>query len=399
LPVSLFCVTSRRYDFGVDDVKDRTARLEVFPSCSRTPTAAELLEQIHIGELTMQLDTDRLLRSPVPCVLDTEFFYSAFQSQLEYGGAPRTLQAAMEGQIRLFMAEETFAELVDKKLAEFAIHLGTTTGVLETFLKQYWLDWLNLVELPDESTDPRVAAVVVRDASDRPAACLSSLLAPCVLLTNDTDFAALLGVVESVRHVVVVRAAVALGGATVQLQTMTVLPALPVIGTANGARWVANRIGLSPWILGGVIVLVCVWAYRRQDDETRAMLRRAASEVGYQYLRSLGVIQDKVTVARTTLNKRLVLPSGNRTCEQVILRKLAVADEALSARKLWEGLDPGRRPGVDTVREFLRSHPSAQGFKGGVWTLGYRLCASRNEPGTADAVDAPSEINAVDDGA
>jgi hypothetical protein len=377
---------------------EATTRLFAPSFGSRSPTAGELLERIDIGELTLQLDTDRLLRSPVPCVLDTEFFYSAFQSQLRYGGAPRTLQAAMESQICLFMAEETFGELVDKKLAEFAIHLGTTAAVLETFLEQSWLGWLNLVELPDESIDPRVTAVVVRDPSDRPAAGLASLLAPCVLLTNDADFEALLGAVESVRHVVVVRAAVALGGATVQLQTMTVLPALPIIGTAKGARWAANRIGVSPWILGGVIVLVCVWAYRRQDDETRAMIRKAASEVGYQYLKSLGDVQDKVMVARTTLNKRLVLPSGPRTREQVILRKLAVAERALSARKLWERLDPELRPGVNTVREILRSHPSAQEFKGGVWTLGYRLCARGDDPGIADTVDAPLETNTVDDG-
>ena len=219
-----------------------------------------------------------------------------------------------------------------------------------------------------------------------------------MLLTNDADFEALLGAIESVRHVVVVRAAVALGGATLQLQTMTLLPTLPIVGTAKGARWAANRIGVSPWILGGLIVLACVWAYRRQDDEIRAMIREAASDVGSQYLKSLGDLQDKLAVARMTLNKRLVLPSGPRTREQVILRKLAVADGATSAEKLWEGLDPQVRPGVNTVRDLLRSHSSAQEFKGGVWTLGYRLCARGNEPGTADTATVRTEINAVDDG-
>jgi hypothetical protein len=128
------------------------------------------------------------------------------------------------------------------------------------------------------------------------------------------------------------------------------------------------------------------------------MIRKAASDVGYQYLKSLGDIQHKVAVARMTLNKRLVLPSGPRTREQVILRKLAVADGAMSAQKLWERLDPELRPGVDTVREFLRSHSSAQEFKGGVWTLGYRLCARGDEPGTTDTATVRTEINAGDDG-
>jgi hypothetical protein len=355
---------------GIDET---IQRLLAPASGSRPPTAAELLERIDIDELMVQLETDRLLRSPLPCVLDTEFFYSAFQSQLKRGGAPRSLQAAMSGEIRLFMAEETFAELVDRKLEDFAALLGTTTVVLENLLEECWLAWLTLVALPAESFDLRVDAVVLRDPSDRAAACLASLLAPCVLLTNDPDFDALVGAIESLRHVVVIRAAVALGGATAQLQTMTVLPTLPVMGAAKATRWVASRIGVSPWILGGLLVLVTAWAYRRQDDDTRAVIRKTAAEAGNTYLKSLGDAHARVTLARTTLNKRLVLPSGPRTPDQIVLRELALIDGAVSAQKLWEQLDTELRPGVKAARALLRSHPSAQGYKGGVWTLGYRL--------------------------
>jgi hypothetical protein len=294
----------------------------------------------------------------------------------------------MEGEVRLFMAEETFEELVEKKLPKFATQLGTTTAVLENFLGRCWLDWLNLVELPTESVDPRVAAVVARDSSDRPAACLASLLAPCVLLTNDQDFEALVGAIQSLRHVVVIRAAAALGGATLQLQTIAMLPTLPVTGAAKGTRWVANRIGVSPWILGGIIVLLVVWGYRRQDGETRAVIRKTAAEVGNQYLKSLGDAQAKVTLARTTLNKRLVLPSGPRTPEQIVLRELALIDGAASAQKLWERLDAESRPGVNAVRALLRSHPSAQNYNGGVWTFGYRLDPPENESANARATIA-----------
>jgi hypothetical protein len=257
----------------MEEANEETIQLLFAPSSgSRPSTSAELLERIDIDDLMLELDTDRLLRSAVPCVVDTEFFYSAFQSQLKHGGAPRSLQPAREGEVRLFMAEETFEELVEKKLPKFATQLGTTTAVLENFLGRCWLDWLNLVELPTESVDARVAAVVARDSSDRPAACLASLLAPCVLLTNDQDFEALVGAIQSLRNVVVIRAAAALGRATLQLQTMAILPTLPVTGAAKGTRWVANRIGVSPWILGGIIVLLVVWAYRRQDGETRAVI-------------------------------------------------------------------------------------------------------------------------------
>ena len=132
---SVLRLTPHRYHLDMDEANEEAIQRLFAPSSGSKPsTSAELLERIDIDDLMLQLDTDRLLRSPVPCVVDTEFFYSAFQSQLKHGGTPRSLQPAMEGEVRLFMAEETFEELVEKKLPKFATQLGTTTAVLENFL-------------------------------------------------------------------------------------------------------------------------------------------------------------------------------------------------------------------------------------------------------------------------
>jgi|GEM_PF-3386862 len=335
--------------------------------------AAELLDRIDIEQLSSELEAKRSLHSPYLFVLDTEFFFSAFQSQLKRGGAPKSLQVAMRGVIRLFIASDTFFELLDKKLPDFADKLGTTVPVLERFLMM-WLDWLTLVDLPSDYSDPRVKQLAERDASDVPAATLACLLAPCVLLTNDFDFESLIEDLESLSHVLIVKAAVQLDNASGELRMVATVPTLPVAATVGGTRWVANRIGASPWVVGGVLMLTVallgIWAYRRMDDDDKTALRQFGTEVGTRYLEEVNDIQTRVSDARQTLTKRTVLPLATRNREQVVLRELAMADEALSAQRLWERLDPEARPGVHKVREILRTHPSPVGYGRGQWTLG-----------------------------
>lgn len=115
----------------------------------------------------------------------------------------------MQGIIRFFIAVDTFFELLDKKLPDFAAKLGTTVAVLEDVLK-HSLEWLTIVDLPTEYADPRVERLAERDASDVPAATLACLLAPCVLLTNDLDFETLIEDLENLSHVIVVQAALQL---------------------------------------------------------------------------------------------------------------------------------------------------------------------------------------------
>jgi len=337
-------------------------------------TAAGLLERIDVEQLTAELESKRLLQAPYPFVLDTEFFFSAFQSQLKHGGAPKSLQIAMQGVIRFFIAADTFFELLDEKLPDFAAKLGTMVEVLEGFLIDFWFDWLTIVDRSTEYSDPRVKRLAERDASDVPAATLACLLAPCVLLTNDLDFESLIEDLESFSHVVVVKAAVQLDDASGELRVVVAVPALPVVAVAGGTRWAANRLGVSPWLVGGGLVLMLtllgIWTYRRMDDDGKTVLRKAGAEVGTRYLEVLGKIQSRVSDARETLTKRTVLPIAPRSWEQIVLRELAMADEPLSAQRLWERLDPDFRPGVSEVREILRSHPSTVGYGRGLWRVG-----------------------------
>jgi hypothetical protein len=194
------------------------------------------------------------------------------------------------------------------------------------------------------------------------------------LLTNDLDFETLIEDLETLSHVIIVKAAWQLDQASGELRVVAAVPTLPVAAAVGGTRWVANRLNVSPWLVGGVltltIVLLGIWAYRRMDDDDKTTLRKASAEVGKRYLEQVVEVQERVANARETLTKRTVLPLLPRGREQIILRELAMADEPLSAQRLWERLDPDARPGVQKVREILRSHPSTVGYDRGLWAVG-----------------------------
>jgi hypothetical protein len=338
------------------------------------PSVAELRERgVDFEILKQEQLAETQIRTPYLCVLDTEFFFSAFQYQLKHNGsAPRSLQITKIGKIRLFVAEKTFVELIDK-LPEFAAKLDTKPELLAEFLIRYWLSWLKLVKLPEESIDSRVSTIATRDSSDRPAAHLASLLSPCLLLTKDSDFEALLGVLKPVDYGEVVQAIVEHDEAMSQAQAIELLSLLPISATIEGIKWISTRLQVSPWMVGGIICFFGIWVYRSQKEEVRGKIRKIATQVGYQFMLTFAEAETKLMNARRKLQERLVLPKQYRTHEEIILRELAVSNDALSAQKLWNRLDAESRPSVKVVRELLRTHPSTQGYKGGIWTFGYRL--------------------------
>jgi hypothetical protein len=312
-----------------------------------------------------------LFRAPYLAVLDTEFFRSAFQSQHKFGGPPLSLRLAREGHLRLFIAEETLAELFDK-LTDFADGLGTTADELERLLLEEWGPSVHVVDLPTESNDFRVALVAARDQTDRPAAILATMLSPCILLTKDKDFEAL-EVARPGDPVFAVRMTIVVNGTTMELQTMVQAPMMPILGVAASVEWTGKKVGVNPWLLGGILVAILGLIYWRMDEEKRATTREALGHVGRTYVERLVVAQENHQAALAALNERIVPALQKRTSTEVIVRHLACSDEDLSAQRLWEQLDSGIRPSVVAVRQLLRTHPAVVKAGRGLWGVGIPL--------------------------
>jgi hypothetical protein len=331
------------------------------------------LERIDLEALQAAAERryEDLFRAPYLAVLDTEFFRSAFQSQLKFGGPPLSLRLTREGHLRLFIAEETLFELFDK-LAEFADGLGATADELERLLVEEWGPSVYVVELPTESNDSRVALVAARDQTDRPAAILATTLSPCILLTKDKDFEAL-EVVRPGDPVFAVRMTIVVNSTTMELQTMVQAPMMPIIGVTASVEWIGKKIGGNPWLLGGILAAILGLIYWRMDEEKRATTREALGYLGRTYVEHLVVAQENHQAAVAALKERIVPALQQRTSAEVILRHLACSEEDLSAQRLWEQLDPGTRPSVAAVRQLLRTHPAVVRAGRGLWGVGIPL--------------------------
>lgn len=53
--------------------------------------------------------------------------------------------------------------------------------------REQYLRAIRFVELDGEAQDPRVRALVARDATDKPTGLLAELLAPCLVFSRDKD--------------------------------------------------------------------------------------------------------------------------------------------------------------------------------------------------------------------
>jgi len=73
----------------------------------RAPEWQDLLERIDIEALVVERRRFEGSTTPRFATLDTSFFFSGFQSGLLHGGRPRSIVAATDGIVRLFLAEET----------------------------------------------------------------------------------------------------------------------------------------------------------------------------------------------------------------------------------------------------------------------------------------------------
>jgi hypothetical protein len=198
------------------------------------------------------------------------------------------------------------------------------------------------------------------------------MLSPCILLTKDKDFEAL-EVARPGDPVFAVRMTIVVNSTTMELQTMVQAPMMPILGVAASVEWTGTKVGINPWLLGGIFVAILGLIYWRMGEDKRATTRETLGCLGRTYVEHLVIAQENHQAAVSALKERIVPALQQRTSAEVIVRHLACADEDLSARRLWEQLDPGTRPSVVAVRQVLRAHPAVVRAGRGLWGVGIPL--------------------------
>lgn len=364
---------ARNYAFDMEDPVvlppsvERTQR-----SLARLQSFTSLIESVDLELVFLESRSARLLSAPMPAVLDTNWVRSAFDWQLSHPNwKPGTVIAADEGVLKLFMPEPTLEEVFDR-LPRFAQQLSTRPQTLESLLVEHWLPSIQVVPMPRDCNDDRVAEIT--DTDDIPAGHLASLLAPCVLLSNDKGFAPLGVAMRRIPAPVVLTAAATVRTSHNLVRLGMAAPAAPLLLVGGVARVANEKLGLPYWIsipVGAFGGYLGVRWYRRQPEEARARLRDTASEMLGRYADELSAQMEREQQARRILSERVVNPVWPRGLDAIVLRRLAYADQPISAQRLIDEMPPDEKLPVTTVRSILRAHDAAVEFGRGRWMLGY----------------------------
>jgi hypothetical protein len=323
-------------------------------------TATRVLSEVELAALLADagdVGWSGLSRRPLPAVLDTDFVRTGLHYQLSNGAPPKSVRAARDGLLRLFMEYDTLVE-TGERLPRFADQLGVSVAELRRVLNRDWLPHIDVVRLPDSlrEVDPRALQVRDRDAADFPAAALAALLSPCLLLTHNYKHFGALGVHTRKQCVDGVMAVAAINVGDMQVRAVVLLPELPARAVGAAFKWTYERIGPVTWVLAAVLVGGGIYWYCRQPPERRQRIKQAAGEIGGRYVQQYGAAVEVAYQGRVLLQACAVPRPGLRGAASAIMRALALAEESLSAEQLAGLLDPPARLPVADLRAWLRQH-------------------------------------------
>jgi hypothetical protein len=320
---------------------------------------AETLSPEELAALLAQADASfsDLGYGAMPAVLDTSCVRSGLHHQLSKGSPPASVTTARDGSIRLFMEYDTLVE-TQRKLPKFARDLGVTTAELTRILNEDWLPYIKVVKIPPSLRQIDSRAVEVRDcdADDYPAAALTALLSPCILLTrNYTDFGAL-GVKTESQGVNGVLRLIDVKIGQMHVRAVVLLPELPVRIAGAGIKWASEKFEPVAWVILGVAVLGGIYWYRKQPPERRERIKEVAFDIGTQLMEQFEKATAEVHLARVQLYACVVPSPERRTPVSAILRELAMSEESLSAQQIADLLDQRLSPPSAEIRAYLRAN-------------------------------------------
>lgn len=315
------------------------------------------------SSVASRLDADqlRLIRTiselkegPIPTVLDTSFVRTGLQYQLVNGRLPVSIDAARSGRTRLFMELDTLNETWER-LPRFAEQLNVPLAALQNFFANDWLPLIFIVSIPEalRQVDSRATLVRDLDFDDYPTAALATLLSPCILLThNYTDFLPL-DVRAWSQGVDAVVAALTLKLGEAEVQAVLMVPAAPVIAVGATTKWAADKVGPAAWFVLAVLFAGGVVWYRQQTTVRKERIKHVASVTGKYLVEEHARATSAVHQAQSLLSACVVPGPEERSVMSAVFRKLALADESLSAQQLCAVLDDSVRPAVVPLRRFL----------------------------------------------
>jgi hypothetical protein len=311
-----------------------------------------------------------MVDGPLIAVLDVDVIRRGLQHELRTSSFPTSLEAADRGAMHLFIESRTMEELMSK-LPEFARQMRVHPAELESILEAGLMQLVRVVDARGPDPDPRVLSV---PADDRPAAELASLLAPCVLMTdNYRDFEAM-GVTAISAWLPAAKGSLATASADAQLGAMWGMGSLPFVMGFQGIQWADRRYPAARALLLATGTAICVGAFiylrsPARRDRLTVGLWRALPPI----LELAGQAMEKRMYGELLISEALEITQVKGTSDRVLANRLARLSSPVTAAELWGQLEEDERRIVGSesaARATLRSTPAFVQLRRGRWLVG-----------------------------
>jgi hypothetical protein len=275
-------------------------------------------------------------------VLVSDVFYAAL-----HNGQSALLDLARFGSGRLFTSAHVYGKVYERlpKLALTGAGRNRLDSAMRTWETEY-LPRVRFVQVPDGLlTSPKVAAVP--DAEDRPVAALAFLLAPSVLLSEDTHLYGLGLAGSDWRPVAVAGRELAIP----QEAGVGALLGSQVLYTAGSGIW--GWLRAEPSRLRVALLIAAAGAaygiYRLAKTD-RVLLKDTVVEGLGRLDNATKPIRDRLTAARGLIDQATLVDEQDPSALSRVARVLAVAPRPLLMREIREAIGHDHRGAPMSMR-------------------------------------------------
>ncbi|GAA3164025.1 hypothetical protein GCM10010531_15240 [Blastococcus jejuensis] len=313
----------------------------------------------------------------VPAVLDADALLSSIRHHALNDWPSRIARFSEGGRLPVLASEHVYWE-VYKGLPKHAAETGLSIDALRACFETAYLPHIRWVRVASGfGHDERV--LLVTDMTDVPTAHLASLIAPCVVLSEDKSLRRPGFAGNQWREVA--GSTVAVAETLAHQQGLALGVSLPTVGSFKAATAFSRRIQLPGWVGALALVGGVVWLLR---DSRR---REVAGQVFTPLLDEFSRLQDEQHRALADLEAVVLEPAQPAGAKQMIATILARADEPVLAVDIHQALadhfPEAEGPPLKLVRQVLTEEPEFLHGQRYRWQLGRRLKALRDSQLTA----------------
>lgn len=287
----------------------------------------------------------------VPTVLDADALSSSIRHHTKNNWPSFIARFSGGGHLPVLASEHVYWE-VYKGLPKHAAETGLSIEALRACFETAYLPHIRWVRVASGlGHDERVSEVT--DVTDVPTAHLATLIAPCVVLSEDKSLrrpgfagnqwrdvaGSTLAVAETLAH----QQGLALG------------VSLPAIGSFKGAAALSRRIQLPGWVGALALVGGVVWLLRGSRR------REVAGQFFIPLMEEFSRLQDEQQRALADLEAVVLKPAQPAGAKQMIATVLARADEPMLAAEIHQAVTDhfvgAALPTLKQVRQVLAEEP------------------------------------------